>query len=560
MKICYIWVEHFRNFKRKGINFSSNVKFDFDPEQKFLQRTLLPKLPQNFFDDENRIEEVTGLIGKNGSGKSNSVDLLLKAIKGSSKYLKTDFFIITEENGEYICHKSFIHDSTLIRSDFPLLQANYQGSLENLKVIYFSNVFDEKENLFDEAISDISVNKISHPSYRLRKMLNEKSNFVKQHEFIKSKYFYLLEVDKPYSVLITSKVWLNHRFSTSTLKNMFGQFTDKFIDYRRNMRSRYRETRQENKLLFTLKYSTILESLEAILKSSLSYEIKQDFLNIFFYQSFSNINTREILDNHLHLIKKFHFESTEEGLDNFRTDLSHKISFFEYADSSFFEFNYYNEGDRNKRYEYFEVTYDIFKEIFNDNYSKTFFKPDSYNVVDWVGISSGYKAYFNLYASIMDELRRTRSRNILLCIDEGDLYLHPKWQLEFLDKLLTILPKMYLGRLQLILTSHSPFLLSDLPKQCVTIIDNDSSFIKEDGFKLEIDTFAGNIYNLYAQPFFLENRTVSDFARRKLVKIFGIIENENRTREDIMLAKRLSDLVGDEVLNYQLNKKIKALL
>ena len=91
MKICYIWVEKFRKFNNRGFNFSSSVKFHYDSETNILSKNEIKKLPINFFDPEmdsvsihnesnkvNQFTEITGLIGKNGAGKSNLLDLLLR--------------------------------------------------------------------------------------------------------------------------------------------------------------------------------------------------------------------------------------------------------------------------------------------------------------------------------------------------------------------------------------------------------------------------------------------------------------------------------------------------
>ncbi|WP_198595525.1 hypothetical protein, partial [Vibrio lentus] len=58
--------------------------------------------------------------------------------------------------------------------------------------------------------------------------------------------------------------------------------------------------------------------------------------------------------------------------------------------------------------------------------------------IRWKGISSGHKAFLNLYSSIYNEIKNTK-RTTLICIDEGDLYFHPKWQISFFSELLSII-------------------------------------------------------------------------------------------------------------------------
>jgi predicted ATP-binding protein involved in virulence len=142
----------------------------------------------------------------------------------------------------------------------------------------------------------------------------------------------------------------------------------------------------------------------------------------------------------------------------------------------------------------------------------------------------------------------------LICIDEGDLYLHPKWQIEFFDKLLKVLPSIYSGNIQLILTSHSPFLLSDLPKQNITILDRDQENSTLDGYKLKMNTFGGNLYDLYSEPFFLGNKRTSDFAYSKIKDLIKKVENKDYTIKEKEELIKLNDILGDEIIQYRIKK------
>ncbi|SUX45672.1 AAA family ATPase [Chryseobacterium indoltheticum] len=183
-----------------------------------------------------------------------------------------------------------------------------------------------------------------------------------------------------------------------------------------------------------------------------------------------------------------------------------------------------------------------------------FFDGETFYDINWIGISSGHKAYLNLFATLFDELRYSKQQNLFLCIDEGDLYLHPKWQTEFFSKLIKILPRIYSGKIQLLLTSHSPFLISDLPNQNITILDSING--SKNGTELSIKTFGGNLYDLYSEPFFLENKKTSDFAYNHIKNIIQNIESENKefTKNEIT---KLVDIIGDEIIRFRLSKLIE---
>jgi ABC-type Na+ transport system ATPase subunit NatA len=175
MKICYIWIEKFRNFENFGFNLSSSHKFKYDAENNVLVKKDLDNLPSNFFGE--RVADVVGIIGKNGSGKSNAVELVCKMLKGAKTSLQTNYFVIVEEDDDLVCHFSFTNKN-LPKSEFKISFVEYKGSVNPLKVVFFSNVFDERRHEFSNEVSDISVNNLFTRQRFLRR--NNVSDFEKQ--------------------------------------------------------------------------------------------------------------------------------------------------------------------------------------------------------------------------------------------------------------------------------------------------------------------------------------------------------------------------------------------
>ena len=92
-------------------------------------------------------------------------------------------------------------------------------------------------------------------------------------------------------------------------------------------------------------------------------------------------------------------------------------------------------------------------------------------------LSDGVRAAFGLVADIAfrsavlnpqfgaDAPKKTHG---IALIDEVDLHLHPAWQQRILNTLQSAFPK-----LQFIVTTHSPQVISSIPRECVRIIDHD---------------------------------------------------------------------------------------
>ncbi|WP_279486781.1 AAA family ATPase [Aeromonas veronii] len=171
----------------------------------------------------------------------------------------------------------------------------------------------------------------------------------------------------------------------------------------------------------------------------------------------------------------------------------------------------------------------------------------------WLGISSGQKAYINIFSSIYNSLFRSRNSSII-CIDEGDLYLHPEWQIQFFEKLNNVLPNLSSGKIQIVISSHSPFLLSDLPNQCLVVLDNDQA---KTGF--DTLTFGANLYDLYSHAFFLGNRVCSQFALKKIDKLLSLHHIDSEKPLSETEEKNIKDyigIIGEEIISFHLKRII----
>ena len=85
-------------------------------------------------------------------------------------------------------------------------------------------------------------------------------------------------------------------------------------------------------------------------------------------------------------------------------------------------------------------------------------------VFEWDGLSSGEYAMLNLYGRLYS-VPLSISQNIILLLDEVDLGLHPEWQRKWISSVLPIISDMFKEKhIQVIMTTHSPIMLSDIQK------------------------------------------------------------------------------------------------
>ena len=161
-------------------------------------------------------------------------------------------------------------------------------------------------------------------------------------------------------------------------------------------------------------------------------------------------------------------------------------------------------------------------------------------------MSSGEMSFLTLFARLYHFIKETEiGNNVIVFFDEVETTLHPEWQRRLVAYCIRFFEVFLPGRqYQLIFASHSPMLLSDIPKGNVCCLHKDKSgkcYVKAMHVN---NTFAANIYDLYSKPFVLTGGPIGDFARKKLK---GLVKNQN---------EKIVKLVGDELLKRLLNRRL----
>ncbi len=99
MELVYLWVEEYKNIKKQGFNFSPKFNCKYDEEKEKLTINENEDYLEDFFSDNINI---TAIVGENGSGKSNLVELILHIEHWSTS--TTKLFCITSGNKEFKLH------------------------------------------------------------------------------------------------------------------------------------------------------------------------------------------------------------------------------------------------------------------------------------------------------------------------------------------------------------------------------------------------------------------------------------------------------------------------
>ncbi len=135
-----------------------------------------------------------------------------------------------------------------------------------------------------------------------------------------------------------------------------------------------------------------------------------------------------------------------------------------------------------------------------------------------------------------EQFREEQCDSIIVLIDEADLTYHPEWQRAFLALLTAFLPRVYPPQccrdIQIVLSTHSPILLSDVPQRNVIYLKYDPKkrcTVVDDS--VHTGTFGQNIHLLFKDSFFLEKGTIGLFAQRKMKELVDNLKEIEREIE-----------------------------
>ena len=149
--------------------------------------------------------------------------------------------------------------------------------------------------------------------------------------------------------------------------------------------------------------------------------------------------------------------------------------------------------------------------------------------------------------------------DLLLFMDESEITLHPEWQRKLVHDVLWFFERLApRARVHVIFASHSPILLSDIPKGNVIFLPPEG----EDGRRFQDDlkrldnSFAGDVFDLYRLPFFMRDGAIGMFADEVVRRL---TVSQTYAKDDIRRCtgkerRRLIGMIGDPVVRGYLER------
>lgn len=579
MELVYLWVEDYKNIQKQGFNFSPRFRCEYDEEKNELN--IIDKdetgefYPKNFFGDNIN---VTAIVGENGSGKTSLLKFLLQ-ILNNRHYMVNTFFAIYMKNinNKIVFYKQ--EKNINIKNIKYNLETFWDNDLESNWVNY---------NYKYEEISSI-INKHSifnrYGSLNTFKHIHILNKYKDVLSIINDKYYFdtLQIVIKEKNAAFIKENMLdgeNSYFKKESQEFLY-KFLEDFKHPNQSQSSGIKRILKQNKLIEKerlMEYNTLLffihfiqlnkdeqslnlseEQLIEWINSLKDYKNIYDFLDEFeklllkneqfsiFYNIFNKLygNIKYLKGIQNDFIKN---ESNKEYLLNYPLCNEEKI----------------NEVISNTQYitglSSEEVFYCNFIEYRFINLEKKIFFDD---------LSDGEKNILIICIDFLHQLDLEKEKNKIFVFDEIDNSLHPFWKKELLNIIVKLLKKFKIINnhtkvTNIIFTTHSPFILSDLPKENVIFLEKGKQVYP---FEEEKQTFGANIHTLLSHGFFMKDGLMGEFAKEKIQSIINyheellkkeLTKNENKKQRDEEKEKyeneyktkfwQIQSIIGDDYL------------
>ena len=594
--LCYVYIFDYKCLKNIEITLDCHYKYKYEKDNSILTITKNNDFPSDFWG--NNIYSVTGIVGNNGSGKSTVMSFLLDFLVEGSACESINGIIVYENNGALY----YYGENVEVFYEGNRLNNNKQSmglrdSLWKIPCFYYSGHFspyintdprnsnlagcniasdnillvEDLQNYYNEDSLRMNLplerhlnSHIAQNNYRICMMLANKELSKIIHDFAWPRYV-IIGVNQSGETAIKNKIRIEN-----LMREKYGQ---EQIEISIPTFKPCNNDRSSSEYFISL---LIYHNLINIINDKWQWQNGFDIVEKWQNAISSDSPILDMFESFVNSLKDDEIKGTLDSLHKML--LTVKKLTIHGTDSFGNNFLYIDCLDHA------ESLTKLGEEVLNNNEfyltSKFFdlYYAPSLDAITQSILSSGELEMLNLFSRIYDAtvLKPQKFKNInatcMLMLDEAEIGFHPDWQrrylklvIDFLDAIKVIFPKLY--DFQIIISTHSPILLSDIPRCCTNYLKTvNGSTIKMNSDDIG-ETFAANVFDLYRMSFFMNDGLVGAFARKKINKLCTRIndgENDGVMNEIQMVGDaRIKEYLmekyheihpDDEVLNEDIIK------
>lgn len=597
MDIIFLWNSNLDNEQNNGVILSGKYDVSFKLEEKNIAINNKQGYVRYFFG--KNIQDCFAIVGENGAGKTLLVNEIMYTIRDAKlfKNMQEEFLLICEDEESrmlyFICTESFTKWTIDIPKniDYQFI-TNTNNILRNCEVAYFHNVLNTNDYLaqarckYDFSLGN-QIYKHRSTTYEMYYDDISKDTIMKFYEnetfrIISFLYDYALHNDLQINFPVPRYVFID--ISDEHYSEQY------ILDQAKGLRVDWGE---EDKLSKDIqKFSNGVDNIVQVYgRTWINYTIKNLIYNVFKALCIPETVPPCITYSHSDFFDACSFLSSAKKLSNmnifqcvykiiqnlrysFGRENNYIDAFEEYV--QWIEKNkdqiivYENEYLKRLVISVEEKTEDFMTQLIC-LYSKVNLTFPFYKFS--FGVSTG-EYYFlsifsNLYSihnfkknnvNVYEGIKLNKNiKSMLLIFDEADLSLHPKWQRMFMKWLTDFCEHIFADfSIKIIVTTHSPILLSDFPGNSVLYIkkyENKMIFYNSN----QKNTFGCNIHSLFLNSFFLENYgTMGALAEEKINKIAEKINKGEIEQESLAEIKKIINYIGEGIIKDKLKIALQA--
>ncbi len=173
----------------------------------------------------------------------------------------------------------------------------------------------------------------------------------------------------------------------------------------------------------------------------------------------------------------------------------------------------------------------------------------------WRNLSAGEIQLLNLFTSLNLAIKDSLNKDILILLDEVEISLHPMLQKKFLKMLMSILNSKRENQknIQIVLTTHSPFVLSELPFNSLLLLRKNQSgkIAIQDTLENFTATLGANVHDLFSHSFFLTDGLIGDYAKDRINEVANYLLGVNLDVEKGYIEKFINQ-IGEPIIKTKL--------
>ncbi|WP_170959173.1 AAA family ATPase [Bacillus thuringiensis] len=619
MELAYIWIKDYREglINEQGFNFDNQYRYQCKVRNEN-QYEIYVKENLNYIEDffamelESKelianIRNVTAIVGQNGAGKSSILDFIKEQVREKEptsdkrfrnkdkdnveEYICIFRECIDEEKKYYISHSANFKVNIILEDNINFnfeytSQEEFQENLTNTTLIYFSNVFDCKNEYSNGKLLNISTNYLTSNSYERNQNIEAEgtnykfSEMQRQIQFVygmKGKYN---QVPVPFILPNQVDIFTTIGYFAPSIEDK-SKLTGLYIDLYSQLEN-YKEFK--NFKMFNIKErgGHRVRRFAELIIGHILFEIDRSELR----HKFTDIRF-DFNDNTLENGSRNSYFKLIRGILELATIISEKdkslMAFSEMLKSLASLMIQYYKYDFNKLPPYrgrgrmrLELTYNTnglekerFEKLIN-TYEKACINHE-FLQFSWRSMSSGEMALLNIYARFyfllsLKDIQKNPENDLIILIDEGEVYMHPHWQSQIINSLIEYFSMIFKNNdelkqrnIQIILTSNSPFVVSDLPSTNIIFLKKEENkTVVVDGLEDYHQTFAANIHSLLSHSFFMEDGVTGAFAKKKINEIIDLLVNKdiNTILQNEKKIEKTINLIGEPLVRNKLSQML----